>query len=130
MQLLEEGAERERRERILEAVTLAGNAEQVREEVAELLELAEEAKAVGAGNEARLGHLGGITQDEGFFDRPDHQWLLFTEFKDTLDHLMEQLKVWGFSVGGIHGGMTRGSREEPGTHSILNRPGFTGDSIL
>ena len=88
----------------------------VREEVAELLELAEEAKAVeGAGNEAKLGHLRGIMQDERFFDRPNHRWLLFTEFKDTLDHLMEQLKVWGFSVGCIHGGMTRGSREEPGT---------------
>ena len=120
-----EDAERERLERMLEAVTLAGNAEQVREEVAELLDLAQEAKAVEgsglsacdaqAGSEAKLGHLREIMQDEGFFDRPDQRLLLFTEFKDTLDHLMEHLKAWGFSVGCIHGGMKPGSRDEPGS---------------
>ena len=111
-----EDAERERLERMLEAITLAGNAEQVREEVAELLELAEEAKTVeGSGSEAKLGHLREIMQDEGFFDRPDQRLLLFTEFKDTLDHLMEQLKAWGFSVGCIHGGMKPGSRDKPGS---------------
>ena len=120
-----EDAERERLERMLEAVTLAGNAEQVRDEVAELLDLAQEAKAVEgsglsacdaqAGSEAKLGHLREIMQDEGFFDRPDQRLLLFTEFKDTLDHLMEHLKAWGFSVGCIHGGMKPGSRDEPGS---------------
>ncbi len=111
-----EDAERERLERMLEAITLAGNAEQVRDEIAELLELAEEAKVVeGAGSEAKLGHLREIMQDEGFFDRRDQRLLIFTEFKDTLDHLMEHLKAWGFSVGCIHGGMKPGSRDEPGS---------------
>ena len=111
-----EDAERERLERMLEAITLAGNAEQVREEIAELLELADEAKVVErSGSEAKLGHLRDIMQDEGFFDRPDQRLLLFTEFKDTLDHLMEQLKAWGFSVGCIHGGMKPGSRYEQGS---------------
>ncbi len=111
-----EDAERERLERMLEAITLAGNAEQVREEIAELLELAEEAKAVeGSGSQAKLRHLRRIMQEEGFFDRPDQRLLLFTEFKDTLDHLMEQLKAWGFRVGCIHGAMRPGSRDEPGT---------------
>ena len=107
-----EDAERERLERMLEAITLAGNAEQVREEIAELLDLAEEAKAVeGSGTEAKLVHLRDIMQDEGFYDRPDQRLLLFTEFKDTLDHLMEHLKSWGFSVGCIHGGM---NERDPG----------------
>ena len=111
-----EDAERERLEKIVEAVTLAGNAERVREEVAELSELAGEARAVeGSGNEAKLGHLREIMQDEGFFDRPNQRLLLFTEFRDTLDHLMDQLTSWGFSVGCIHGGMRPGSRDEPGT---------------
>ncbi len=111
-----EDAERERLERMLEAVTLAGNAEQVREEIAELLALAEEAKVVeDAGDEAKLGHLRKIMQDEGFFDRPDQRLLIFTEFKDTLDHLMGRLKAWGFSVGCIHGGMKPGSRDQPGS---------------
>ena len=111
-----EDAERERLERMLEAITLAGNAKQVREEIAELLELADEAKVVErSGSEAKLGHLRDIMQDEGFFDHPDQRLLLFTEFKDTLDHLMEQLKAWGFSVGCIHGGMKPGSRHEQGS---------------
>ena len=111
-----EDVERARLERMLEAITLAGNAEQVREEIAELLELAEEAKAVEvSGREAKLGHLREIMQDEGFFDRSDQRLLLFTEFKDTLDHLIEHLKAWGFSVGCIHGGMKSGSRDETGT---------------
>ena len=91
-----EDAERERLERILEAYTLAGNADQVREEIAELRELAEEAKAVeGSGSEAKLSCLRKIMHDEGFFDRPDQRLLIFTEFRDTLDYLMERLKAWG-----------------------------------
>ena len=111
-----EDAERERLERMLEAITLAGNAEQVREEITELRQLAGEAKSVeGPGSEAKLGRLREIMREEGFFDRPDQRLLLFTEFKDTLDYLMDRLKAWGFSVGCIHGGMKSGSRDEPGS---------------
>ena len=111
-----EDAERERLEAMLEAVTLAGNAEQVHEEIAELRRLAVDAKEVeGAGGEAKLGRLKNIMQEEGFFDRPDQRLLLFTEFRDTLDYLMDRLKAWGFSVGCIHGGMKPGARDEPGT---------------
>ena len=111
-----EDAERERLERMLEAVTLAGNAEQVREEIAELRELAAEAKSVeGPGSEAKLGRLREIMREEGFFDRPNQRLLLFTEFKDTLVYLMDRLKDWGFSVGCIHGGMKPGSRDERGS---------------
>jgi superfamily II DNA or RNA helicase len=111
-----EDVERERLERLLEAVTLAGNAEQVREEIAELQGLAKDAKAVeDTGSEAKLARLQDILQQEGFFDRPDQRLLLFTEFRDTLDHLMERLRAWGFRVGCIHGGMKPGSRDEPGT---------------
>ena len=123
-----EDAERERLERRLEAITLAGKAEQVREEIAELLHLAEEAKSVeGSGDQAKLGHLRKIMRDEGFFDRPDQRLLIFTEFKDTLDHLMEQLKAWGFSVGCIHGGMRPGSRDEPGTRLYTEQQFREGD---
>ena len=53
-----EDAERERLEQVLEAITLAGNEAQVRDEIAELRELAAEAKAVeGSGSEAKLAHL-------------------------------------------------------------------------
>ena len=111
-----EDAERERIERMLDAITLAGNADQVREEIGELQQLAERAKEVEeAGSEEKLGQLRRIMQDEGFFERPEQRLLLFTEFKDTLDYLMERLRDWGFTVGCIHGGMKPGSRDEPGT---------------
>jgi len=41
--------------------------------------------------------------------------LVFTEFKDTLDYLVERLKSWGLRVGFIHGGMKPGSRDDRGT---------------
>ncbi len=111
-----EESERERLEEMLETITLAGNAEQVREEIAELSELADRAKAVeGAGDEAKLSRLKGILQDEGFFDHSAQRLLLFPEFRDTLDYLLDNLKEWGFKVGCIHGGMKPGSRDGPGT---------------
>ncbi len=111
-----EDAERERLERLLDAITLAGNAEQVRDEITELRELAHEAQAVEeAGDEAKLARLREILQEQGFFEQPEQRLLLFTEFTDTLRHLMERLKAWGFNVGCIHGGMKPGSRDEPGT---------------
>ena len=111
-----EDAERERLERLLDAITLTGNAEQVREEIAELQALAAEALAVeGAGQEAKLSRLRHILQEQGFFDRPTQRLLIFTEFTDTLRHLMQRLEAWGFKVGCIHGGMKPGARDEPGT---------------
>ena len=101
-----EDAERERLERMLEALTLAGNAEEVRKEVSELRLLAERAMSVeGSETEAKLTKLREILQEQGFFENADQQLLIFTEFKDILDHLTERLKVWGFRVGNIYGGM-------------------------
>jgi len=124
-----EESEREQLEQMLEAITLAGNAEQMLEEIAELRALAEQAKAVeelgslpaplngepGQVGEAKLSKLRDLLQTEGFFDHKEQRLLIFTEFKDTLDYLVEKLKAWGFAVGSIHGGMKPGSRDEPGT---------------
>jgi len=115
MEEMEEN-ERERLEEMLEAVTLAGNAEQVREEIAELWQLAKQAQAVeNSDSEAKLAKLKDVLHQEGFFDQPDKRLLVFTEFKDTLDYLVGKLKGWGFRVGCIHGSMEPGSRDEPGT---------------
>src|SRR2546427_12767835 len=111
-----EETERERLEAMLEAVTLAGSADLVREEIQELRRLAAQAQTVeDAGVEAKLSEFKDLLQKEGFFDRPDQRLLLFTEFKDTLDYLVSRLKSWGFRVGFIHGGMKSGARDEPGT---------------
>ncbi|MBM3127634.1 MAG: DUF3883 domain-containing protein [Chloroflexi bacterium] len=111
-----EESEREQFEHILEAITLSGNAAQVREEIAELKRLAQQTRAVeDAGIEAKLARLKSLLQTEGFFANPDQRLLIFTEFKDTLDYLVARFKEWGFRVGTIHGGMKPGSRNEPGT---------------
>ncbi len=112
---MEEG-EREKLESILEAITLAGTAEQVQEEIKELRFYAEQAKAIEESSaEAKLSRLKEILQQEGFFDHADKRLLIFTEFRDTLDYLMKKLKDWGFSVGCIHGQMKSGSRNDPNT---------------
>ena len=65
-----EDQERERLERVLEAVTLTGTAEEVRREIAQLRELAEEAKSVvGMGGEAKLARLRGILHEQGVLRR-------------------------------------------------------------
>jgi ERCC4-related helicase len=75
---------------MLEAITLAGSADQVRQEIQELRRLAAQAEAVEkAGVEAKLSQLKELLQKEGFFDRPEQRLLLFTEFKDTLDYLVD-----------------------------------------
>jgi superfamily II DNA or RNA helicase len=111
-----EESERERLEETLEAITLAGNAQQVQEEIQELKALAKQAQTVEeSGAETKLSKLKELLQQEGFFDHPEKRLLLFTEFKDTLDYLVGKLKSWGFKVGSIHGGMKPGWRDEPGT---------------
>ena len=111
-----EEAERERLEELLEAVTLAASAEQIGVEVAELRLLATQAQSVeDSGAEAKLSALKELLQNEGFFDHRDQRLLLFTEFKDTLNYLVERLGDWGFTVGFIHGGMKSGPRNQPGT---------------
>jgi superfamily II DNA or RNA helicase len=108
--------ERERLEEMLEAITLAGNAKQVREEITELRELAKQAQVVeGTDGEAKLTKLKELLHQEGFFDHSDKRLLIFTEFKDTLNYLVDKLNTWGFKVGCIHGSMKPGSRNEPGT---------------
>jgi superfamily II DNA or RNA helicase len=126
-----EDSERERLEAMLEAITLAGNADQVRDEIRQLRSLADQARVVEeAGGEAKLSKLKALLQQEGFFDHPDKRLLLFTEFKDTLDYLVDRLKSWGFRVGCIHGGMKSGSRDEPGSRLYAEQQFRDGDSQI
>jgi hypothetical protein len=123
-----EESERERLEQMLEAITLAGSADQVREEIAELKVLAVDAQRVeNSGAEAKLSRLKELLHQEGFFDHPEQRLLLFTEFKDTLDYLMGCLKEWGFRVGCIHGGMKIGSRDDPNTRLYVEQQFREGD---
>jgi hypothetical protein len=101
---------------IREAVTLAANAQQVHEEIDNLRALAAQAQAIeDSGLEEKLARLRDLLHQQGFFDKPEKRLLIFTEFKDTLDYLVEKLRAWVFKVGFIHGSMKPGSRDEPGT---------------
>lgn len=112
---MEEG-ERERIEEIISAFTLSSNRDQVMEEVAELRELAEKAESIEARNvEAKLSRLKDLLEKQGFFSDSSKRLLIFSEFRDTLNYLVEKLREWGLSVGSIHGQMKPGSRDEPGT---------------
>lgn len=114
--------ERERLEKLLEAITLSQNADQVREEIAELRQFAEQAKQVEvSGTEAKLSRLKALLQKEGFYEDPKQRLLLFTEFKDTLNYLVDCLEKWGFSVGYIHGSMRPGSRDERGSRIFVEQ---------
>ena len=111
-----EEEERQRFENALNAITLTNHATEIRAEIEKLRDLAQSARAVeNAGAEAKLAKLKQLLREEGFFDDREKRLLIFTEFKDTLDYLVNQLTGWGFSVGCIHGGMKPGSRDEPGT---------------
>jgi superfamily II DNA or RNA helicase len=117
-----EDEERERLEGLLEAVTLAGNADQVRQEVADLRELVDQAKEVEQlGSEEKLSRLQSLLQTEGFFDQPAKRLLIFTEFTDTLNYLLERFETWGFKAGCIHGGMKSGARDVPGTRLCVEQ---------
>ena len=94
-----EEADRIRLEELLDAVTLAKNADEARGEIAELQQFARQAQAVAdAGGETKLSRLREIVQEQGFFDNPEQRLLIFTEFKDTLDYL-EPILITTFSCG-------------------------------
>lgn len=117
-----EEAEREHFEQLLEAITIAQNPAQVREEISRLEQLAERAKALEeAEAEAKLAKLRIVLREEGFFDKPNERLLIFTEFKDTLDYLVENLRKWGFQTGFIHGGMAIGTRDDKGTRLFVEQ---------
>ena len=111
-----EDEERERMERVLEAITLTSNAADIRREIGELRHLATQAQSVqNTADEAKLTSLRATLETQGFFTDRGKQLLIFTEFRDTLNYLVERLDGWGFSTGQIHGSMRPGSRDEPGT---------------
>jgi superfamily II DNA or RNA helicase len=117
-----EAGEREAMEKKVEAVVLTQNRQFISEEVSQLRQLALQAQDVmNTGEEAKLARLEHLLTDEGFIRNKDQRLLIFTEFKDTLDYLVETLRKWGLTVGFIHGGMKPGSRDEPGTRLFMEQ---------
>jgi superfamily II DNA or RNA helicase len=108
---LEDMAEEERWavEEKLMNLTLASNIDEVNAEIDKLGELIELAKRVREKEiESKLVKL----RDEILSGIGDKKLLIFTEFKDTVDYLIEKLESWGYKVNTIHGSMGMDARIE------------------
>ncbi|PLV56042.1 helicase-related protein [Thermotoga sp. SG1] len=97
-----------------EAVTLAQNSEELKEEIRTLEKLIEKAsRIVREEKEVKLKELKEAIE-EGFRKiremNGSPKILIFTESKDTLDYLVEKIKGWNYKVNCIHGGMSMEDR--------------------
>jgi len=100
-------AEREKMEERMEKLTIAENIEQLEAEIRQLDSLVEEARQTNQqGIESKLQSL----KDEILDRLDDRKLLIFTQFRDTLSHLVDELREWGYSVTTIHGGMNLDAR--------------------
>ncbi|MBN1318749.1 MAG: DEAD/DEAH box helicase family protein, partial [Anaerolineales bacterium] len=108
---LEDMSEEERNqvEERLEHLTIARNIKEVKIEVEQVERLLEQAGRVRTQeNESKLNHL----RDQVLANLDGRKLIIFTEFRDTLDFLVEKLQNWGFTVGTIHGAMNMDARIE------------------
>ncbi|MFN3384896.1 MAG: DEAD/DEAH box helicase, partial [Archaeoglobaceae archaeon] len=107
---LEEKERWKKEEELMEKLTSAETLEELKEEIDKLSELVELAKNVEKKEvETKLNELKKVLDAEGL-QQSETKLLIFTEFRDTLEYLVEKLRSWGFSVSYIHGGMDLDSR--------------------
>jgi SNF2 family DNA or RNA helicase len=90
--------------------TMSRDLPELGEEIKELDHLIRLAKiAEASGEERKLQELRTVMEDEGLF-HSDEKLLIFTEAKDTLDYLLENLQRWGFQPVHIDGTMDMEAR--------------------
>ncbi len=102
------------RDRLTGEVTSASELDQVRAEIAALRELGAQARRVrDSAADSKLAALAACLKKAEFAELKDGRGklLVFTEHRDTLDHLREHLLRWGYSVCQIHGGMNPHERQ-------------------
>ncbi|HUV91290.1 MAG TPA: helicase-related protein [Anaerolineae bacterium] len=107
-ELDEDDLDEEARDRLSEEFTTALELEQLRMEVATLKELIEQARRVWKqAPDSKLAALRKTLEQAQFAELGDGRGklLIFTEHRDTLAHLREHLRGWGYSTCEIHGGM-------------------------
>ncbi len=105
-----EEIERWKREEEWESVTVAKDKEELKREIETLKKLIEKANTViNSEKEVKLVELKKAVE-EGFKKTKEMggnpKVLVFTESKDTLEYLVEKIRVWGYKVNYIHGGMS------------------------
>ena len=95
---------------VLGAVAVVG-AEELRREAAQVEDLAERARRlIASGTETKFEQLRQVLEDP---DWKDEKWLIFSEHRDTVDHLVRRLEGLGYRghTAQIHGGMDWRERE-------------------
>ena len=110
---LEDLEEKERwqiEEEMMEKLSSAETLEEFKSEIEKLKELVELAKEVEKKEiETKLNELKRV-MDEEKLHQSKTKLLVFTEFRDTLEYLVEKLRRWDYSVDFIHGGMNLDAR--------------------
>jgi superfamily II DNA or RNA helicase len=104
--------ERWRREEAWETLSVAENRRELEQEVSSLDALIAQARAIVNASppvEAKLRHLRAALEQLNR-SHPGEKILIFTESRDTLEHLEKNVRLWGYSVCTIHGGMDLASR--------------------
>jgi SNF2 family DNA or RNA helicase len=105
----------EEQDELLDSTLVAETLERLREEVDELGRLVKIARdTLATGREAKLEALESCLKRGEFAELKDGRGklLIFTEHRDTLDHLLTKLGEWGFTTTQIHGGMSPQERRQ------------------
>ncbi len=102
------------RERLVDEYTTALEVDQLKREATALEDLVEQAGRVREqAADSKLGALRQCLTGAQFLELRDGRGklLIFTEHRDTLNHLRENLKKWGYTTCEIHGGMNPRERK-------------------
>jgi superfamily II DNA or RNA helicase len=115
----------------LEAVVASVDPEALRDDIACLTRLIQQARALEKREvESKMIKLRKVLSENRIFEDPKMKLLIFTEHKDTLDYLagdgrddrpMGKLREWGLKVTQIHGGMNIGDRDTVGSRIYAER---------
>ena len=102
------------RDQLVDEYTAAVELEQLRVEIAAIMELVEQARNVRErANDSKLAALKQCLGEAQFAELNDGRGklLLFTEHRDTLSYVREHLGRWNYSTCEIHGGMNPHERK-------------------
>ena len=100
---------------LIDGATDSAELDQLRAEIAELGDLtAHVGRVREGGRDSKLVALRECLRRAEFEDLKDGRGklLIFTEHRDTLNHLREHLEAWGYSTCQIHGGMNPRERRQ------------------
>jgi superfamily II DNA or RNA helicase len=102
------------RDHLTDEFTASVELDQLRSEIAALQELLARARRVrDLAEDSKLAALQACLKRAEFHELKDGRGklLIFTEHRDTLNHLLQHLQKWGYTVTQIHGGMNPHERK-------------------